>query len=408
MIEPIKEILFLKRDLAMQKVSLPYDRSYNFAAGPATLPVEVLEKARDEMLNYHGSGQSVMEMSHRSKVYQEIFTNAQNSLRKLLNIPENYEVLFLQGGATMMFSAVLFNLLKVPGATGKPTVDYAVTGDWSKKAADEAKMFSEYCNLNIAIDTKTEQGYTTLPDVSTWKLTPGAAFVHFTSNETIRGVEFLTLPTFPEGTTVVCDMSSDFLSRPFDVSKFGVIYAGAQKNAGPAGVTIVIVRKDLLERGLPLCPSAINFKKQASKGSMLNTPPCYSVYICGLYFDYILAHGGVEWILKNNMEKARMIYDLCKESDGYYQLLVTDPAIQSRMNIPLHCIGGGVPDASKMTPHETKFVAEATKLGLINLKGYRDLGGIRVSIYNAMTVEGVKVLCDFMRQFMKENPPTKS
>ena len=296
----------------MEPIKLPYDRSYNFSAGPATLPIEVLEKARDEMMNYKGSGQSVMEMSHRSKVYSEIFTNAQNSLRKLLSIPENYDILFLQGGATMMFSAILFNLLKVPGATEKPTVDYIVTGDWSKKAADEAKMFSDYCNVNIALDTKGDN-YTTIPDMSTWKLTPGAAFVHYTSNETIRGVEFLDLPTFPEGTTVVCDMSSDFISRPFDVSKFGVIYAGAQKNAGPAGCTIVIIRKDLLDRGLPLCPSAINFKKQASKGSMLNTPPCYPVYICGLLFDYLLAKGGIEQVLKDLQELQWLLRSPCQE-----------------------------------------------------------------------------------------------
>lgn len=391
----------------MKKAELPYGRVYNFSAGPATLPTAVLEKARDEMMNYKGSGQSVMEMSHRSKVYIEIFTNAQNALRKLLNIPENYDILFLQGGATMMFSAILFNLLKVPNATEKPTVDYIVTGDWSKKAADEAKMFSEFCKVNIACDAKTADGYRTIPDQSTWKLTKGAAFVHYTSNETIRGVCFNTLPTFPEDATVVCDMSSEFLARPFDVSKFGMIYAGAQKNAGPAGATIVIIRKDLLNRSLPLCPSAISFKKQAEKDSMLNTPPCYTVYICGLLFDYLIAHGGLEQVQKDNEEKAKILYELCKESEGYYDVFVQDPRFQSRMNVPLRCIGGGSEDKDKMTPHELKFVAEATKLGLINLKGYRDLGGIRVSMYNAMTVDGLKMLRDFMIQFQKANPPMK-
>ncbi|KAH7825336.1 Phosphoserine transaminase [Monocercomonoides exilis] len=393
--------------MSLTKVEKPYGRSYNFSAGPATLPDEVLETARDEMMNYKGSGQSVMEMSHRSKVYIDIFTRAQKSLKELLKIPDNYDILFLQGGATMMFSGVLMNLIKVPGQTEKPVVDYVITGDWSKKAADEAKMFSDFCTVNIACDAKTAEGYVTIPDQSTWKLSPNAAYVHYTTNETIRGLTFNTLPEFPEGTTVVCDMSSDFLSRPIDVSKFGVIYAGAQKNAGPAGATIVIVRKDLLDRSLPFCPSAINFKKQAAKDSMLNTPPTYAVYICGLYFDYILKHGGLEAVQAQNEEKAKILYETVAQSDGYYEVLVKDPRFQSRMNVPLHCIAGGEPDKDKMTPHELKFVAEATKLGLVNLKGYRDLGGVRVSMYNAMTVDGLKMLREFMNQFKAQNPPIK-
>lgn len=391
----------------MKKAELPYGRTYNFSAGPATLPIPVLEKARDEMMNYKGSGQSVMEMSHRSKVYIEIFTNAQKSLRALLKIPDNYDILFLQGGATMMFAGTPLNLLNIPGATGKPTADYIITGDWSKKAADEAKMYKDFVNVNIACDAKTSEGYVSIPDQSTWKLTPGAAYVHYCTNETIRGVCFNELPTFPEDTVVVCDMSSDFLSRPIDVSKFGMIYAGAQKNSGPAGATIVIIRKDLLNRALPICPSALSFKKQADKDSMLNTPPTYSVYVCGLLYEYLIANGGVEAIQKQNEEKAKLVYQTIAESDGYYEAFVKDPRFQSRMNVPLRLFAGGEQDKDNMTPHETKFVAEATKLGLINLKGYRDLGGIRVSMYNALVLDGIKMLREFMIQFKEANPPLK-
>ncbi|KAK2958495.1 Phosphoserine transaminase [Blattamonas nauphoetae] len=388
----------------MEAAKLPYDRSYNFSAGPATLPTEVLEQARDEMMNFQKSGQSVMEMSHRSKVYVDIFTRAQNSLRQLLSIPDNYDILFLQGGATMMFAGVPLNLLKT-GKEGKPTVDYIITGDWSKKAADEAKMYSDYCNVNIVVDSKQGADYKTIPDQSTWKLTPGAAYIHYATNETIRGVCFNTLPTFPEDAVVVCDMSSDFLSRPIDVSKFGVIYAGAQKNAGPAGATIVIIRKDLLGRQLQICPSALNFKKQADKASMLNTPSTYPVYICGLYFDWILKHGGLPWIYQQDQEKAKLLYQTIADSKGYYELFVTDPKVQSMMNVPLRVFAGGEQNKENMTPHELKFVAEAAKLGLVNLKGYRDLGGIRVSMYNALTLDGIKMLCEFMKQFQAQNPP---
>lgn len=387
------------------KVVLPYGRSYNFSAGPASLPIEVLEQARDELLNFHNSGESVMEMSHRSKVYIEIFERARKSLRTLLNVPDNYEVLFLQGGATLMFSAVVLNLVSLPTDGSKPTVDYIVTGDWSKKAVEEAKLYSQFVNVNVAADGKPSN-YTEIPDPSTWKLSANPVYVHYTTNETIRGVEFSETPNVPSNTVLVADCSSDFISKPIDVAKHGIIYAGAQKNAGPAGVTLVIVRKDLLEgRGLPFTPSAINFKKQSQKDSMLNTPPTYSSYVCGLYFDYLLKLGGLTAVQRVNEEKAKIIYDILGNSGGYYQLFVTNPAQQSRMNIPFRIWGGGEEGKDKMTPHETKFVSEATKAGLVNLKGYRDLGGIRISQYNALTLDGVKVLANFLVEFQKANPP---
>jgi phosphoserine aminotransferase len=300
----------------------------------------------------------------------------------------------------------LFNLLKVPGVEGKPVVDYIITGNWSKKASDEAKLFTDFCDINIVCDGKSSN-FTTIPEPSTWKISPKSAFIHYCTNETIHGVTFNTLPTFPEGSTVVCDMSSDFLSRPFDVSKFGVIYAGAQKNAGPAGATIVIIRKDLLDRSLPFCPSAISFKKQADKESMLNTPATYAVYVCGLLFDYVLSKGGLEAVHAENQAKAKLLYETMKGSGGFYEPLVKDERYQSIMTVPVRCIAGGEQDKDKMTPHELKFVAEASKLGLVNLKGYRDLGGIRVSMYNAMTLDGLKMLTQFMVEFQKTNPPLK-
>lgn len=304
-----------------------------------------------------------------------------------------------------MFSAIILNLVS-PAVDGKkPVVDYVVTGDWGKKASDEAKLYSQFLDVNIVADGKASN-YTDIPDFSTWKFSPNPVYIHYTTNETIRGVEFQQTPTFPAGALVIADASSDFISKPLDISKHAVVYAGAQKNAGPAGCTIVIIRKDLLVgRGLPFTPSAINFKKQSDKDSMLNTPATYSIYVCGLYFDYLLKLGGLEAVQKVNEEKAKIIYDTLAASGGYYSLFVTKPEVQSRMNIPFRIWGGNPQDKENMTPHEYKFVAEAAKVGLVNLKGYRDLGGIRISEYNALPLDGIKILQNFLVEFQKANPP---
>jgi phosphoserine aminotransferase len=353
-------------------------RIYNFGAGPATMPVEVLERARAELVNWHGAGMSVMEMSHRGKEFVAIAAEAEAALRKLLAIPAGYKVLFLQGGATMQFAGVPMNLL---GA--KKKADYVNTGEWSKKAISEAKKF---CHVNVAASAE-DRNFTYVPAQSSWKLSADAAYVHVCTNETIGGVEFHWTPD-TGAVPLVADMSSHILSKPLDVSKFGLIYAGAQKNIGPAGLVVVIVRDDLLDRALPETPNVLNYKLQSDADSMLNTPPTFSVYLAGLTFQWLLERGGLAAMEQVNIRKAAMLYDYIDGQD-FYSNPVAKPD-RSRMNVPFR-----LRDEALDKP----FLAEAEALGLSQLKGHRSVGGMRASIYNAMPVEGVEALVEFMEAF---------
>ena len=351
---------------------------YNFSAGPAVLPEEVLRQAQTEMLDWHGSGMSVMEMSHRGPEYMAIHAQAEQDLRELLSIPENYKVLFLQGGATTQFAAIPMNLLR-----GKATADYVNTGEWSKKAIKEAKL---YCKAKIAASSE-DKNFSYVPAQSIWQLNKDAAYVHICSNETIGGVEFNWIPE-TGAVPLVADMSSHILSRPVDVSKFGLIYAGAQKNIGPAGLTIVIVRDDLIGQTTPGTPMMFDYKVQAENESMLNTPPTYAVYVAGLTFQWLKRGGGLAAMEQKNIAKAKLIYDLIDGGD-FYRSPVALPD-RSRMNIPFTLRNAGLDDA---------FLKQAKQLGLIQLKGHRSVGGMRASIYNAMPLEGVQTLTGFMRDF---------
>lgn len=351
---------------------------YNFSAGPAVLPKEVLQQARDEMLDWHGSGMSVMEMSHRGKEFMQIASEAEADLRELMAIPANYKVLFLQGGAHAQFSMIPMNLLR-----GKTSADYLDSGLWSVKAIDEA---ARYCRVNVVASSK-DKNYTYAPAQAEWQLDPDAAYVHYTSNETIGGVEIFWTPQTGEVPLVV-DMSSHILSRPIDVSKFGLIYAGAQKNIGPAGLTIVIVRDDLIGQTLPGTPTMFDYKTHADHDSMYNTPPTYGIYIAGLVFKWLKANGGLAAMEKTNVIKANMLYDYL-DSTGFYHAPVAKDN-RSRMNIPFR-----IADASL----DAAFLEQAGKRGLLQLKGHKLVGGMRASIYNAMPVEGVKTLIDFMKDF---------
>jgi phosphoserine aminotransferase len=359
----------------------PAQRIYNFGAGPATMPVEVLERARREMMNWHDAGMSVMEMSHRGKEFVAIAADAERDLRKLLAIPANYKVLFLQGGATLMFSAVPMNLLR-----GGQRADYVNTGEWSKKAISEAKKF---CSVNVAASSE-DRNFTYVPPQSSWKLSDDAAYVHVCTNETIGGVEFHWTPQ--TSAPLVADMSSHILSRPLDVSKFGLIYAGAQKNIGPAGLVVVIVREDLIGNALPETPNVLNFALQSEADSMLNTPPTFSLYLAGLTFQWLLERGGLEAMEQVNIRKAALLYDYLDRQD-FYANPVAKPD-RSRMNVPFR-----LRDDSLDKP----FLAEAEALGLSQLKGHRSVGGMRASIYNAMPVEGVEALVEFMEAFRIRN-----
>lgn len=363
------------------------ERVYNFSAGPATLPVGVLEQAQSEMLNYRGAGMSVMEMSHRSKAFESIINNAEADLRKLLSIPENYKVLFLQGGASLQFAMVPMNLLP----KGK-SADYILTGSWGQAAIKEAKKLGSAREAATTADTN----FNRLPKPEEIKLDANAAYVHFTSNETIFGVEFNEEPAAGDA-PLVCDMSSDFISRPVDVSKYGLIYAGAQKNAGPAGATIVIVRDDLLERvpaNADSLPAMLDYRNLAKNGSMYNTPPCYAIYICGLVFKWALNDiGGLEKIHAMNKEKAKILYDAIDSSDGYYRGHA-EKDCRSLMNVTFR-----LPSEEL----ESKLVKEATAAGLDGLKGHRSVGGLRASIYNAFPKAGVERLVEFMGEFQKNN-----
>ncbi len=354
-------------------------RPYNFSAGPAMLPEAVLEQAKAEMLDWHGSGMSVMEMSHRGKEFVSIAEQAEADLRQLLAIPANYKVLFLQGGASSQFAMVPMNLLR-----GKTKADYLNTGQWSKKAISEAKKF---CQVNVVASSEAAN-FSTVPARDTWKCDPEAAYLHCTPNETIGGVEMHTIPDV--SVPLAADLSSTLLSRPLDVSKFGVIYAGAQKNIGPAGLTIVMVREDLMGQTVPGTPTMLDYAAMAKEGSMYNTPPTYAWYIAGLVFQWLKAQGGLQAMGERNKAKADLLYKTIDES-GFYKNPV-DPAYRSWMNVPFI-----LPDEALDKP----FLAEAKSAGLLTLAGHRSVGGMRASIYNAMPLEGVKALVDFMADFQK-------
>ncbi len=357
-------------------------RVFNFSAGPATLPEPVLRQAATEMLDWHGSGMSVMEMSHRGKEFIAIHAQAEGLLRELLAIPQNYKVLFLQGGAIGQNAIVPMNLLR-----GKTSADYVSTGDWSKKSIKEAKA---YCTVNVAASSEGSK-FTSIPPQSEWKLNPDAAYVHICSNETIGGVEYHWTPD-TGSVPLVADMSSNILSKPIDVSKYGLIYAGAQKNMGPSGLTVVIVREDLLGGALPITPSAFDYKQQAENDSMLNTPPTYAIYILGLVCQWVKDQGGLEAMAKHNQAKAAILYDYLDASPFYSSPVA--PADRSLMNVPFKLKDESLDDA---------FLKGAQALGMVQLKGHRSVGGMRASIYNAMPVEGVLALVAYMQDFEKKN-----
>jgi phosphoserine aminotransferase len=356
------------------------DRVYNFSAGPSMLPEQVLKKAAQEMLNYQGSGMSVMEMSHRSKTYSAIMEKAEALLRKLMHIPDNYTVLFLQGGASQQFAMIPMNLM-----SKNKKADYIHTGNWSKKAMAEAKL---YGTINIAASSE-DKNFSYIPDK--YALSSDADYVHITSNNTIEGTAFKRFPD-TGSIPLVADMSSHILSEEIDVTKFGLIYAGAQKNIGPAGVTVIIIRNDLIGKHEENIPIILRYETHAKNRSMYNTPPCYSIYIAGLVFEWLDELGGVKAMEAINREKAKILYDFLDESKLFSSPV--NPTDRSLMNIPF------------VTPSDElndKFVKEAAKAGLSTLKGHRSVGGMRASIYNAMPIEGVKKLVAFMKDFELNN-----
>ena len=357
-------------------------RVYNFSAGPAVLPEEVLKEAADEMLDYNGSGQSVMEMSHRSKVYDQIIKEAEQDLRDLMNIPDNYKVLFLQGGASQFFAEVPMNMMKNKKA------GYIITGQWAKKAYQEAKLYGEAVELASSAD----ETFSYIPDCSDLPITDDMDYVYICENNTIYGTKFKTLPN-TKGKLLVSDVSSCFLSEPVDVTKYGVIYGGVQKNIGPAGCVIAIIREDLItDDVLEGTPTMLKWKTQADADSLYNTPPCYTIYICGKVFKWLKKQGGLEAMKKLNEEKAKILYDFLDSSKLFKGTVRKED--RSLMNVPF-VTGDADLDA--------KFVKESTEAGFVNLKGHRSVGGMRASIYNAMPIEGVKKLVEFMAEFEKEN-----
>jgi len=357
-------------------------RVFNFSAGPAVLPEPVLEQASAEMLDWHGSGMSVMEMSHRGKEFMSIYTQAEADLRELLAIPANYKVLFLQGGAAAQFSVVPMNLLR-----GKDRADYVLTGYWSKKAITEAKR---YCKVNIAASSEDAK-FTYAPGQEKWKLDPGAAYVHMTSNETIEGVEFHWIPDTGD-VPLVADASSHILSRPFDVSRFGLIYAGAQKNVGPAGLAIIIVREDLIGQAAAFTPTVFDYKVQAEAESMINTPATYAIYMAGLVFQWLKKLGGLANMEALNVAKAKLLYDYLDQTEFYYSPVAKSD--RSRMNVPFRLRNDKL---------DAEFLKLAERAGLTQLKGHRAVGGMRASIYNAMPQAGVQALVGFMQEFERNH-----
>ena len=355
-------------------------RVYNFSAGPAMLPEAVLQRAQAELTDWHGAGASIMEMSHRGKEFVSVHAEAEQDVRDLLGVPETYKVLFLQGGASGQFAAIPMNLLR-----GKNKADYILTGSWGKKAIGEAK---KYCEVNVVASSEGEK-FTTIPTFDHWALNADAAYVHYTPNETIEGVEFHWIPETGD-VPLVGDMSSTILSRPVDVSRFGLIYAGAQKNIGPAGVTLVIVREDLIGNVLLMTPGVWDYAQQAKADSMLNTPPTYSLYIAGLVFKWVKEQGGLSVMAERNERKAQRLYAAIDGSDFYRNPV--DPSCRSWMNVPFVLADPEL---------DGEFLTGASQAGLTTLKGHRSVGGMRASIYNAMPESGVDALIDYMTDFEK-------
>lgn len=376
-----KEMLKQKEKMICQEDEY-MSRVYNFSAGPAVLPEEVLQEAAAEMMDYRGTGMSVMEMSHRSKAFDDIIKEAEQDLRDLLHIPDNYKVLFLQGGASQQFAAIPMNLMK------NGVADYIITGQWAKKAYQEAQKYGKA----VAVASSEDQTFSYIPDCSDLPIDEDADYVYICENNTIYGTKFKTLPN-TKGKILVSDVSSCFLAEPHDVEKYGVLYGGVQKNIGPAGVVISIIREDLITDDVnPATPTMLKFKTQADKDSLYNTPPCYAIYICGKVFKWLKKMGGLEVMATKNEEKAKILYDFLDQSKMFRGTVRKED--RSVMNVPF-VTGDKDLDA--------KFVAEATKAGLVNLKGHRSVGGMRASIYNAMPKEGVEKLVAFMREFEEAN-----
>ena len=357
-------------------------RVYNFSAGPAVLPEEVLREAAEEMLDYQGTGMSVMEMSHRSKAFEAILNEAEQDLRDLLHIPDNYKVLFMQGGAHLQFASIPMNLMK------NRVADYIITGQWAKKAFKEAQIYGKA----NAIASSEDETFSYIPDCSDLPVSPDADYVYICENNTIYGTKFHTLPN-TKGKILVSDVSSCFLSEPVDVTKYGLLYGGAQKNIGPAGVVIAIIREDLItDDVLDGTPTMLKYKTHADADSLYNTPPCYGIYICGKVFKWLKKQGGLSAMKAYNEEKASILYDFLDNSDMFSGTVEKNS--RSLMNVPF-VTGNKELDA--------KFIKEAEESGFVNLKGHRSVGGMRASIYNAMPIEGVKALVSFMKKFEKEN-----
>ena len=358
------------------------ERVYNFSAGPAVLPEEVLKECQEEMMNYGGTGMSVMEMSHRSKAFESIINTAEADLRELMNIPDNYKVLFLQGGASLQFAMIPMNIMK------NKVADYIITGQWAKKAFEEAKIYGDA----VAVASSADETFSYIPDCSNLPIRDNADYVYICENNTIYGTKFKTLPN-TKGKTLVADVSSCFLSEPVDVSKYGIIYGGVQKNVGPAGTVIVIIREDLItEDVLPGTPTMMKYKIHADNKSLYNTPPAYGIYVCGKVFKWLKAQGGLSVMKEKNEKKAGILYDFLDNSKLFKGTVRKED--RSLMNVPF-VTGNEELDA--------KFIKEAQAAGFVNLKGHRSVGGMRASIYNAMPLEGVEKLVEFMKKFEAEN-----
>jgi phosphoserine aminotransferase len=386
-----KGFFICKRDYKKEKEIKIMSRVYNFSAGPAVLPEEVLKEAAADMLDYKGCGMSVMEMSHRSKMFDNIIKEAEADLRKLMNIPDNYKVLFLQGGASQQFAMVPMNLMKNKKA------GYILTGQWAKKAYSEAKIYGTAVELASSAD-KT---FSYIPNCDDLAITDDMDYVYICENNTIYGTKFHKLPN-TKGKLLVADQSSCFLSEPVDVTKYGLIFAGVQKNVGPAGMVVAIVREDLItEDVLPGTPTMLKYKTQADNDSLYNTPNCWCIYICGLVFKYLLKNGGLTAMKERNEKKAKLLYDYLDNSKLFKGTVEKNS--RSLMNVPFIVNPEVVTDPAKKEELEAKFVAESKKAGLENLKGHRTVGGMRASIYNAMPIEGVEALIKFMKKFEEEN-----
>ncbi|MBC7202459.1 MAG: 3-phosphoserine/phosphohydroxythreonine transaminase [Pusillimonas sp.] len=373
-------------------------RLWNFSAGPSALPLPVLEQAAQEMVDWHGSGLSVMEMSHRGKHFLQIINNARDDLRELLSVPDDFDILFMQGGATAENAIIPLNLM---GRRGAGKADYVLSGIWSEKSYKEARRYGDVAVAASSasasvVNGRSQAAFTWFPEPNQWQLREDAAYVHLCSNETIGGVEFVDWPDLntlgAKGIPLVVDVSSHILSRPIDFSNVGLVYAGAQKNAGPAGVTLVILRKELIGHALPQCPSAFDYANVSASGSMFNTPPTYAIYVMGLVFKWLKQQGGVAAIEQANIQKANTLYSYI-DASGFYQNLV-HPRVRSRMNVPFFLNDETLNAA---------FLAEAEQAGLFQLKGHKNVGGMRASIYNAIPLEGVQALVSFMKEFERRH-----